>query len=68
MDHASTVGHSAHGEHGHAHAEPSFLRQYVFSVDHKVIGVQYTVTSLVFLMFGFTLMMLMKWPPFSVNS
>ena len=61
MDHASTVGHSTHGEHGHAHAEPSFLRQYVFSVDHKVIGVQYTVTSLVFLMFGFTLMMLMRW-------
>ena len=63
MDHASTVGHSAHGEHGHsqAHAEPGFIRKYVFSVDHKVIGVQYTVTSLVFLMFGFMLMLLMRW-------
>ncbi|MDO8795249.1 MAG: cbb3-type cytochrome c oxidase subunit I [Vicinamibacterales bacterium] len=63
MDHASTVGHSAHGAHGqsHAHHEPSFIRKYVFSVDHKVIGVQYTVTSLVFLMFGFILMMLMRW-------
>ncbi|MEQ1897333.1 MAG: cbb3-type cytochrome c oxidase subunit I [Vicinamibacterales bacterium] len=63
MDHASTIGHSAHGEHGHAHAhaEPSFLSKYVFSLDHKVIGVQYTVTSLVFLMFGFILMMLMRW-------
>ena len=63
MDHASTVGHSAHGEHGHsqAHAEPSFIRKYVFSLDHKVIGVQYTVTSLVFLMFGFFLMALMRW-------
>ena len=63
MDHASTIGHSAHGEHGHsqAHAEPGFIWKYVFSVDHKVIGVQYTVTSLVFLMFGFMLMMLLRW-------
>src|SRR5690606_2459660 len=28
---------------------------------HKVIGVQYGVTSLLFLFFGFTLMMLMRW-------
>ena len=61
MEHASTVGHSAHGEHGHAHAEPGFIRKYVFSMDHKVIGLQYTVTSLVFLMFGFFLMALMRW-------
>ena len=63
MDHASTIGHSAHGEHGHsqAHAEQGFIWKYVFSVDHKVIGVQYIVTSLVFLMFGFMLMMLMRW-------
>jgi cytochrome c oxidase subunit 1 len=61
LDHASTVGHSAQGEHGHAHAEPGFIRKYVFSVDHKVIGLQYTVTSLLFLLFGFALMMLMRW-------
>jgi cytochrome c oxidase subunit 1 len=33
----------------------------VFSVDHKVIGIQYAVTGLVFLLFGFSLMMLMRW-------
>jgi cytochrome c oxidase subunit 1 len=33
----------------------------VFSLDHKVIGVQYAVTSMVFLLIGFTLMMLMRW-------
>jgi cytochrome c oxidase subunit 1 len=33
----------------------------VFSQDHKVIGIQYAVTGLVFLMFGFTLMMMMRW-------
>jgi cytochrome c oxidase subunit I len=39
----------------------SFWRKYVFSVDHKVIGIQYTITGLVFLFFGFCLMMLMRW-------
>jgi cytochrome c oxidase subunit 1 len=33
----------------------------VFSTDHKVIGVQYGITALVFLFFGFCLMMLMRW-------
>jgi cytochrome c oxidase subunit 1 len=45
----------------HAHHDVGFIRKYVFSVDHKVIGVQYTVTSLIFLFFGFTLMMIMRW-------
>ncbi len=34
---------------------------YVFSTDHKVIGIQYAVTGLLFLLFGFSLMMLMRW-------
>ena len=33
----------------------------MFSTDHKVIGVQYGITSLIFLFFGFCLMMLMRW-------
>jgi cytochrome c oxidase subunit 1 len=41
--------------------ELSFLRRYVFSVDHKVIGIQYLFTSLLFLLIGFTLMMVMRW-------
>src|SRR5258706_3181487 len=48
----------AHGEH---HEELGWWRSYVFSQDHKVIGIQYTVTGLLFLLFGFTLMMLMRW-------
>jgi cytochrome c oxidase subunit 1 len=39
----------------------SFWRKYIFSVDHKVIGIQYAVTGLMFLFFGFCLMMLMRW-------
>jgi cytochrome c oxidase subunit I len=33
----------------HIHPEPQgFIRKYVFSIDHKVIGIQYAVTSLIF--------------------
>jgi cytochrome c oxidase subunit 1 len=45
----------------HHHAEMSYWRKYVFSIDHKVIGIQYAVTGLCFLFFGFCLMMLMRW-------
>ncbi|MCH7869062.1 MAG: cbb3-type cytochrome c oxidase subunit I [Myxococcales bacterium] len=44
-----------------AHAEMGFLRKYVFSTDHKIIGIQYGITALVFLFFGFCLMMMMRW-------
>ncbi len=33
----------------------------MFSTDHKVIGIQYAVTGLLFLLFGFCLVMLMRW-------
>ncbi len=45
----------------HAHKPLPFWRKYIFSVDHKVIGIQYAVTGLLFLFFGFCLMMLMRW-------
>jgi len=44
-----------------SHQKESFLRKYVFSVDHKWIGIQYAVTALVFLFFGFCLMLVMRW-------
>lgn len=43
------------------HHELGFIRKYVFSTDHKTIGMQYGLTALVFLFFGFCLMMLMRW-------
>ena len=59
-DHADVVTkpHVAHEVHHH---ELGFWRKYVFSTDHKVIGIQYAVTGLLFLLFGFSLMMLMRW-------
>ena len=47
----------AHADH---HEEP-FWRKYVFSQDHKVIGIQYGFTALFFLLFGFCLMLIMRW-------
>ena len=51
-----------HGhDHGHEHHEPGFWTKYIFSSDHKVIGMQYGLTALGFLFFGFFLMLLMRW-------
>lgn len=48
--------------HGGSHEHDlGFWRKYVFATDHKVIGIQYGFTSLFFLFFGFTLMMIMRW-------
>ena len=44
-----------------SHHEESFWRKYIFSTDHKVIGIQYGITALLFLFFGFSLMMVMRW-------
>src|SRR6476661_5185056 len=52
-----TAAHEAHGD----HADQGFIRKYVFSTDHKVIGIQYGFTALCFLLFGFFLMLMMRW-------
>ena len=60
MDQAAT--HIANDPHAdHHHQELAFWRKYIFSLDHKVIGIQYAVTGLLFLLFGFSLMMLMRY-------
>ena len=60
MDNVTTAEHAAHAEHAHEE-DQGFLRTYVFSLDHKVIGIQYAVTGLLFLLFGFLLMLVMRW-------
>ncbi len=60
---ASSHAHDA--PHGHAHDEHhhelGFWQKYVFSTDHKVIGIQYAITGLLFLLLGFGLMLAMRW-------
>jgi cytochrome c oxidase subunit I len=55
----------------HAHAAPQgFIRKYVFSLDHKVIGIQYYFLALVAVFVGMALSLLMRihmiWPSATV--
>jgi cytochrome c oxidase subunit 1 len=45
----------------HDHHELSFLRKYIFSTDHKVIGLQFMFTGLVMLGLGGALAMAIRW-------
>jgi cytochrome c oxidase subunit 1 len=59
--HGDGHGGGGHEDHGHEHHELGFIRTYIFSTDHKTIGIQYIIGGLSFLMFGFILMLLMRW-------
>jgi len=45
----------------HEHHEMSFVRKYIFSTDHKIIGIQFLFLSLVFLLVGGLLAMTIRW-------
>ena len=47
-------------DHAHVDNRP-FIRKYIFSTDHKIIGIQFLLMSLVFLLLGGTLAMVMRW-------
>src|SRR5258705_2579651 len=49
------------GVHEAHHEEMGFWSKYVFSTDHKIIGIQYGVTALFFVFLGFCLMLMMRW-------
>src|SRR5260370_13341223 len=55
-----------HEAEAHPHPEMGFVRKYIFSTDHKVIGIQFLFSSLIFLAIGGTLAMLVRiqlgWP------
>jgi cytochrome c oxidase subunit I len=57
----SVVTAKPHVTHDAHHEALGFWRTYVFSVDHKVIGIQYAITGLLFLLFGFSLIMLLRY-------
>jgi cytochrome c oxidase subunit 1 len=51
----------------HRHPAPtSFIRKYIFSLDHKVIGIQYIILALTAVLVGMTMSVLMRmnlsWP------
>ena len=55
-----------HGAIGHAHPELSFFRKYIFSDDHKVIGIQFLFSGLIFFLIGGLLALMVRiqlaWP------
>src|SRR5436309_15859296 len=57
-------------ETAHAHPELGFLRKYVFSEDHKIIGIQFLFTSIIFLGLGGILALLVRiqlaWPHYEI--
>ncbi|HEX6884212.1 MAG TPA: cbb3-type cytochrome c oxidase subunit I [Planctomycetota bacterium] len=64
---------AAHAGHAGAHPAPrGFLRRYVFSTDHKVIGLQYLVTAMLMALVGGGLAALIRvqvaWPTLAVVS
>ena len=48
-------------EHAHQEHEPGVWRKYVFSTNHKTIGIQYLIVGFLFILCAFSLMMLMRW-------
>ena len=60
-EHADHPGEARAEGDEHAHGALGFWQKYLFSTDHKTIGIQYALTALVFLLFGFGLMMVMRW-------
>src|ERR1041385_3573937 len=66
QEHAT--GHEAgHGAAAHHHGPPTnFIRKYIFSIDHKVIGIQYLLLALFSVFLGMLMSILMRmkmtWP------
>src|ERR1041385_5736124 len=58
MTHAKPGAHGGGDAH---HAPTSFWRKYIFSTDHKIIGIQFLFVSLFFLLVGGLLAMQIRW-------
>lgn len=48
-------------EDAHGHHEQTFIQKYVFSTDHKVIGIQFLITTVLMLMVGGALALAVRW-------
>jgi cytochrome c oxidase subunit 1 len=58
----STVAASAHADHGHGHGHSAgFVRTYLFSLDHKIIGLQFLFSTLIWFLVGGLLALGVRW-------
>lgn len=60
LEHSAVLGHDVHDEHHDEHHELSFIRKYIFSEDHKIIGKQFLITGLIWAVIGGSLSMLFR--------
>ncbi len=59
---AAHGGHGHDHDHDHIHPEPTNpLFKYVFSTDHKIIGIQFLFSGLIFFVLGGLLAMAIRW-------
>src|ERR1700758_4262262 len=63
---------SSHPGTAAAHHEPNFLRKYIFSEDHKIIGIQFLFSSIIMFLIGGSLALLVRiqlgWPHAEIPS
>jgi len=59
--HGGGNGHGGGHDAGHGHHEPNFFFKYVFSTDHKQIGRQFLITTLIWLFVGGGLALIVRW-------
>src|SRR5947207_1246804 len=57
----SGAGHAHTDDHAHDHHELSFVKKYLFSCDHKVIGIQFLFMGLMFFVVAGLLAMVVRW-------
>src|SRR3954467_6219700 len=55
------TGHDDAHPRGHEHHEIGFVKKYIFSTDHKIIGLQFLFLGLMFFVVGGMEAMLVRW-------
>jgi cytochrome c oxidase subunit 1 len=60
MSHSAAAAVTAHGTHAH-HQELGFVRTYIFSTDHKMIGRQFLFLGLFMMILGGLLALMLRW-------
>jgi cytochrome c oxidase subunit I len=62
LAHAHAAGNGAHGHDPHVHEDDrNVIQRYIFSTDHKVIGIQFLFSGLLFFILGGLLALAIRW-------
>ena len=58
---ATPHAHEHDAAHAHHHEDLGFVKKYLYSCDHKIIGIQFMFLGLLFMVLGGLLAMLIRW-------